>query len=140
MTQLAFDLWPVEPKPLIAVTEPVQCPFCGETEPNGYVFSTNHEGGRDGMCLKARLLLNHCTAIVKHFEGDERFNDSHRNCYANTCEIHYRGEWARKPIPECTLLEYAEKRAWLLDAGVPDEKIPVLPSAARSINEGERNE
>ncbi len=124
--QLEFELW--EPKP--APPREVVCWFCGEESPNEFVGELNHPPIGE-VCGKAWLLLNHCRAIVKFFEGDERVK--HQNCYADNCETHYRGEWSRKPIPECARLEYDQKRAWLIAAGVPAEQIPV-PS--RALTEG----
>lgn len=124
--QLAFDFDALAdaPQPTIATNEPVRCYFCGETEPNDYMLSINHGGGRYGMCLKAWMLLNHCRAIVKSFDGGKQLR--YRNCYANSCEIHSWGEWSRKPIPDCARLEYEEERAWLIRAGVPEAIIPEL--------------
>lgn len=134
--QLELDIFGVEEARANRPPPELKCWFCGEESPNQYTAGLNHPPMGD-VCGKAWILLNHCRAIVKHFEGDERFKNTARNCYADGCEIHYRGEYARKPIPACVLLEYDEKRAWLMEAGVPEDKIPVLPGAARSINEGE---
>lgn len=125
--QLAFDLW--EPEPVtVTVADPADltCPQCGEVSPSMFVRSLNHSIV-NGMCARLWMFLNHCRAIVKAFEAGE-MTVGGRNCYAKPCENHTRGEWVTKPIPACGVLEYDQKRAVLVAAGI--DGIPDLPEYA----------